>query len=237
MIAKIKARFQNFLLKNGLTSNFYSQGGEDAILYGIFYKKIKKGEKGFFVDVGAYHPILYSNSYFFYRLGWKGINIDACPGSMKAFNKKRPRDINLEIGIDKVAGDSTFYILENKSTMNTFSEAHLKYYNRGKLVKRKVTVETNTLQQVLDKHSRNFKEIDFLNVDVEGMDQRVLESNNWQRYKPKVIVVEIRCKDLDDVKEQVTSLYLTDLGYKIVAKNLLKKDLASVFYVLNNFHY
>jgi hypothetical protein len=55
------------------------------ILRRIFEHK----QKGFYVDVGAYHPFLFSNTYIFYLRGWRGINIDATPGSMKLFNKFR----------------------------------------------------------------------------------------------------------------------------------------------------
>ena len=37
---------------------------------------------------------------FFYKKGWRGINIDALPGSMDLFNKVRPNDINLEGALD-----------------------------------------------------------------------------------------------------------------------------------------
>src|SRR5262249_32770188 len=70
----------------------YSQEGEDMILNRIFGEK----KSGFYVDVGAYHPKRFSNTYFFYKKGWRGINIDAMPGSMKPFNAKRNRDINVE---------------------------------------------------------------------------------------------------------------------------------------------
>ena len=73
----------------------YSQEGEDIILARIFGKQ----QNGFYVDVGAHHPYRFSNTYFFYKRGWKGINIDAMPGSMKIFNKYRPRDKNIEAGI------------------------------------------------------------------------------------------------------------------------------------------
>ena len=61
----------------------WSQEGEDRILYRIFEQQ----PVGFYVDVGAHHPKRFSNTYFFYRRGWRGINIDAMPGSMKNFEK------------------------------------------------------------------------------------------------------------------------------------------------------
>jgi hypothetical protein len=49
--------FRNYCLSS------YSQEGEDLILRRIFEHK----QKGFYVDVGAYHPFLFSNTYIFYE--------------------------------------------------------------------------------------------------------------------------------------------------------------------------
>lgn len=83
----------------------YSQEGEDQILRRMFEKK----NTGFFVDVGAHHPIRFSNTYFFYRKGWSGVNIDATPGSMVSFDKLRARDTNIECGIDEQEDVLDFY--------------------------------------------------------------------------------------------------------------------------------
>src|SRR5437868_6288327 len=73
----------------------YSQDGEDLVLS----RFLSSENKGFYVDVGAHHPTRFSNTYFFYKKGWRGINIDAMPGSMIAFDKMRPRDTNVEAAI------------------------------------------------------------------------------------------------------------------------------------------
>lgn len=78
----------------------YSQNGEDILLEAIFYKQ----QKGFYVDVGAHHPIKYSNTFLLYKRGWRGINIDAMPGSMKTFAKYRKGDINIECGVGSRGG-------------------------------------------------------------------------------------------------------------------------------------
>ncbi|WP_233706612.1 FkbM family methyltransferase, partial [Helicobacter marmotae] len=82
----------------------YSIEGEDRILSALMGDK--EGKSGFYVDVGAHHPFRYSNTYLFYTWGWMGINIDATPGSMAAFRKHRPRDINIECAIGNVIADN-----------------------------------------------------------------------------------------------------------------------------------
>ena len=74
----------------------YSQEGEDRILQRLFENQTP----GFYVDIGAHHPRRFSNTYIFYKQGWRGINVDATPGSMFLFRVFRKRDINLEIAVD-----------------------------------------------------------------------------------------------------------------------------------------
>lgn len=73
----------------------YAQQGEDLILR----EMLAYAQSGFYVDVGAHHPFRFSNTYLFYKQGWRGINIDAMPGSMKLFDRFRPRDINIQCGV------------------------------------------------------------------------------------------------------------------------------------------
>ena len=78
----------SYIFHNNYTT--YSDCAEDRILYYLF--KNKK-EKGFYIDIGAYKPVTVSNTYFFYQIGWRGINIDAFPESMKEFDLVRKEDI------------------------------------------------------------------------------------------------------------------------------------------------
>ena len=165
----------------------YSQNGEDLILNRFLENK----EKGFFIDVGAHHPIRFSNTYLFYKKGWSGINIDAMPGSMTKFNKIRPKDINIEKGVGIKNDQLTFYQF-NESALNTFSkkEAFSKNKDGYKIIKSNL-VEVDTLENILDKYMPLNTKIDFLNIDAEGKDEEVLISNNWEKYKPNYIIIEI----------------------------------------------
>lgn len=161
----------------------YSQSGEDMILDVILYGI----DKGFYVDIGANNPRDQSNTCYFYQRGWSGINIDALPGSMKPFNTERKRDINLEIPISDTEETLTYYNYET-TFYNTFDKEQAKAITE-KLVEA-VELNTKTLAWVLDNHCP-VEEIDFLTVDTEGFDLKVLKSNNWEKYRPKVVVVEM----------------------------------------------
>ena len=86
--------FKNLYITRFATKS-YSQEGEDLLLRRIFEHQ----KNGFYVDVGAHHPFRFSNTYLLYKCGWRGINIDAMPGSMRLFRRFRARDINIECGV------------------------------------------------------------------------------------------------------------------------------------------
>ena len=105
------------LYLNSHAGTYYSQEGEDILLSRIFGEQAE----GFYVDVGAHHPRRFSNTYLFYKRGWRGINIDALPGSMKVFQKFRPRDINLELAVSEREQVLTYYMF-NEPALNGFSK-------------------------------------------------------------------------------------------------------------------
>ncbi len=118
---------KNFLKKFGgpilWGRKSYSQEGEDLIVERMVSKR-----SGFYVDVGCHHPFRFSNTYLFYKKGWSGINIDANPKSMKLFNRRRSRDINLEVRIAKKNGLLTYYQF-NEPALNTFNEQEAQLKN------------------------------------------------------------------------------------------------------------
>ena len=95
----------------------YAMDNEDTAVLNYFKDK----KNGFYIDVGAHHPMRFSNTYLFYKKKWKGIYIDALPGSMKLFNKLRPRDINLELGVGQKEEELNYYMF-NETALNSFSK-------------------------------------------------------------------------------------------------------------------
>jgi len=196
----------------------YSQEGEDMILKRIF----EETKKGFYVDIGAHHPIRFSNTYYFYKLGWSGINVDAMPGSMKIFKRKRPRDINLEISVSSDDNIQTYYVF-NEPALNGFdqyiSEQRDEASDAYKIIK-KIDLRTKTLSSILAENLPKDKKIDFMTIDVEGLDLNVINSNDWVRFKPTVVFIEILNSSLSDIESAEITQVLTNTGYKVFAKAL-----------------
>ncbi|GHD53834.1 hypothetical protein GCM10008110_27800 [Marinobacter persicus] len=187
------------------------------ILKRIFDRK----SVGFYVDVGAHHPKRFSNTYYFYRKGWNGINIDARPGSMQDFSRVRPRDVNLEVPVSEQPEKLKYYMF-NEPALNGFDPAISEERNGkgGYEIESVVELETMRLDKILDEHLPHGKQIDFLSVDVEGLDLAVLKSLDLQKYTPGVILVEILGTSLDGLRDSEVSNYLMQYEYSIFAKSM-----------------
>jgi FkbM family methyltransferase len=201
-------------LRGDYACHSYAQEGEDLILRRIFERR----PKGFYVDVGAHHPWRFSNTYLFYRMGWRGINIDATPGSMKLFRKYRPRDINLEIAISDQNGSVTLYLFDEPALNSTNCQAMRAALEHGYMLVAQPTVPCRRLDDVLGEYAAHFDRIDFLTVDVEGADLDVLRSNDWQRFRPLVVLVEERDTSLEEVLNTPLYSFMSAQGYRLLAK-------------------
>lgn len=195
----------------------YSQEGEDMILKMIF----RNHKKGFYVDVGAHHPKRFSNTCLFYKQKWRGINIDAMPGSMQIFKRFRPRDINLEMAISNKKETLKYHVF-NEPAINTFSRefAQEKEGQKNYRVLYKKDIQTYTLKEVLNEYLPENQMIDFLSIDVEGLDFQVLKSNDWDQYRPSVILIETIGSSLENVMCSEIYNFLSDKGYVLFAKTV-----------------
>lgn len=197
-------------------AHFFSQEGEDVLLERIFEGK----RDGFFVDVGAHHPMRFSNTYNSYLRGWRGINIDPKPGMAADFARLRPGDINLEIGIGLIAGELEYFIF-NEGALNTFDPA-LAAQRDGVgsyhiVERRKMPVKP--LAEVLQAHVPSAQKIDLLTIDVEGLDLEVLKSNDWEKFRPRIILAEdTAATSMRQALDSPLTQYLSSQGYELFAK-------------------
>ncbi|MCE3046736.1 FkbM family methyltransferase [Helicobacter kayseriensis] len=194
----------------------YSQEGEDLLLRRIFEQQ----KDGFYVDIGAHHPFRFSNTFLFYKRGWKGINIDAMPNSMKLFKRFRPRDTNLEIPVGK-SGETLEYFSFNEPALNTFNPniaAKVQKNPHFKLLKT-YSMQITSLAEILQQYLPQGQKIDFMSIDVEGLDLEVLQSNDWDTYRPKYLLVEaLGGGDYEKILTSPLYLYLSSHHYKLFAK-------------------
>jgi len=218
------ARLKNFLQLDKRES--YSQFGEDAVLFAYFWDKEwtpetvgkpKLKRNGFYVDIGAYAPTQLSNTHLFYRSGWRGINVDPTPGVMDSFSKVRARDINLQLAIGEQNGDLEFFSWGSPSVFNTLSAEVAAERSQELGLPEKIQVPCVTLSELLAEHLPDGQEIDFLTVDVEGMDLAVLKSNDWERFRPEMLLVESYVYELESIADDPIHRFAVEHDYQLHA--------------------
>lgn len=183
----------------------FSQEGEDLILDELLGHK----NEGFYIDIGAYHPFQFSNTRMFYNRGWHGINVDVMPETIKLFNKFRTRDINIEAAIASKNKKISYYIYKEKA-LNTCDEDRVEYLKQnGYMPVRKIYVETYTIMEILNKYVEKNQKIDFIDIDIEGMDEEVIEQMDFNKYCPTIIMTE----NLKGEKQNI----IEKNGYKLKA--------------------
>ena len=201
---------------------FYSQSSEDSII-----SKYCIEPSGRYVDVGAGRPIRGSNSYFFYKKGWSGILIDPISRNQRLCRLLRPRD-KFERVLVGQSGLLTFFETYPYE-YSTTSEATFEALLADGLVelKRKSSLSVKPLTSFNLKISD--MEPSFLSIDAEGADFEVLQSNDWNTCKPRVICIE--SPQDNDLNSDSIVRYLNDRGYLLVEQTHLSKIFVSKRYL------
>ncbi len=179
----------------------YGQFGEDAVV-----QTLLKKSSGFYVDVGCYHPILYFNTYGLYRRGWQGIVIDPNRNLGPLFRIFRHRDVFVNTAVGR--SDTRTYYEYADGAYNTLEKSEA-VERRGPVHTRDVSVRP--LAELVKEY--DIQQIDFLNVDVEGMDLEVLTSHDWN-IPPKVIAVEQHIA-FESIQQSDVYAFLKEKNYRV----------------------
>ena len=202
----------------GYASKSYAQEGEDVLLARIFGSK----REGFYVDVGAHHPVRFSNTYFYYKRGSRGINIEPNPTGGRLLKRFRPRDINLEMGISDRPGELTYWMFDEPA-LNSFDQdvVQQRIAQTGYTLIGKKQINVARLDSVLENYIKPDTTIDFMSVDTEGHDLSVLKSNDWTRFRPSWLLVESLGQNvaLDKIQTE-QHLFLLSKDYGLYAKTV-----------------
>lgn len=164
----------------------YAQNYEDVMLW----RALKHIENGFYIDVGAAWPKDDSVTFAFYEKKWSGINVEPNPAMYKELCEARERDINLEVAVGDAVGASMemcFFDNGGLSTLDSdIAEMHIK---DGHAVNR-LNVNIQSLCQIWSEYVPYDQDVHFLKVDVEGYEGTVLKSNDWEKNRPWIVVIE-----------------------------------------------
>ena len=182
---RVLFKFEDTISRSQFKLSF-AQSGEDLIVWFLFDQMDIR--RPTYLDIGAHHPELLSNTALFYLLGSRGINIEPNPSLFLEFAKRRPKDVNLNLGLAETPGSMTFYRMHDPS-LSTFSqvEAERIQFEEGIKIKDTLKIQVENINSILE--SYNFCP-DFVSIDTEGMDLVILKSLDFRKCRPLVICVE-----------------------------------------------
>ena len=210
---------KKILIKNKLFYYFYKllkihKNKKPSIHYGEFAEDIsvnrilKNTKIGKYVDVGCYHPFKGSLTVQLYKRGWKGINIDLSKSSIDLFNLTRKRDINLNLAVSDFDGEANYY--EN-SPINQQNSLIKDNDNQ-----KKITIECRSLNSILEQNK--FQNFEYLNIDVEGSEEKVIEGIDLIKFRPILITIENNNLHIKDYMNSKTYNILVKYDYIFIGK-------------------
>ena len=164
---------------------------EDTAILDYFKNK----QNGFYIDVGCYHPIHRNNTYLLYKKNWHGINIDTSQFSIDLFKFIRPKDLNYNFAVSDKNGFIKLFYQKKLSQLSTIEIDQAKTVFQGNIKEKEV--QAFTLNEILNMGKYKDKKIDFLDIDVEGADLKVLKGLSFEKYKPELVCVEIHEKKIN----------------------------------------
>ena len=208
------------IYRNRKPSIHYGEFGEDILVNRI----LKNLETGKYVDVGCYHPYKGSLTAQLYKKGWKGINIDLSKSSIDLFNLVRKEDINLNLAVSDFNGQTSYF--EN-SPINQQNSLIKNNDNQ-----KKIEIDCKNLNLILEENK--FEKFEYLNIDVEGSEQNVINGINLSKYSPILITIENNNLHINDYIESETYKILIKNNYTFISKTgvtnfFLKNEYAKNF--------
>ena len=212
---ELPLRLVNRLVSHDHGKLSFSQCGEDMIVDFIF--RALGVMKATYLDVGAHHSKLFSNTYYFYLKGWRGANVEPDPSLHEELKRARPRDTNLRLGVAGTEEKGRPFFVMSAPTLNTFSEAEARRYEatgRHRII-RIEPVDVVTLNSLFRSHFDN-KAPDLLSIDVEGLDMEIISSINFEEHRPLVICVETLTYSEDRTERKINEIidYIHSKGYR-----------------------
>lgn len=204
----------------------FSKSGEDIQLW-----QLLKKEKGTYIDIGGHHPKIGNNSYFFYLRGWRGLIVEPNPFFKNLYHQIRPKDHLFQGGVADFDGNMKYYI-QQSNLLNTFSEQYLIENNLLESTTEIRDVPVRKLSSLLEDVNLAGKEIDFMSIDVEGLEFEVASGNNWEKSRPKYLLFESSNALEFDMESNLT-LYLKEREYQLVGKSLLSQKVGTIWFRAN----
>ena len=206
------------IYKNKKPNSHYAEFAEDVMVNRI----LKKIKKGFYVDIGAYHPYKGSLTYNLYSRKWNGMNLDISKSSIDLFNIARPSDININCAVSEFNGETFYYENSPINQQNSLiSQDHKQ---------KKIKIQSYKLSEILK--MQNINSVDYINIDTEGNELEVLMGIDFSKINPTLFTVEDNSFDLNNEIKKKKIIFLKEKNYELiniigVTMFFVKKDTVS----------
>lgn len=178
----------------------YAQNFEDVMLW----RALKLFGPGRYIDVGANHPVRDSVTKAFYERGWRGINLEPVEHYFDALCEERTDEINLCLAVAPKEGELTFF--ESRDTgLSTLSEEMRDIQSGTGIQFVPRTVQCRRLDSICAEYMPEDAPFHFLKIDVEGFERQVLESMDFKRWRPWIVMLESAFDKKPDWEEMLLS--------------------------------
>lgn len=194
----------------------YSQFGEDLSAMNA----LRHVSRGFYVDVGAHHPLKLSNTALMHLAGWDGVNVEPRQEAIAEFEKHRPRARNLRAAIHNELDSVTLHTFRG-GRINTVLADRAEMLSKTKESTGAETVPAMTLNELFERHVPSDVRVNYLSVDIEGYDQEALLAFDLDRHRPDVLCVELHRYDVMNLADNLLVRHLKDNGYHPFAINVM----------------
>ena len=186
-LSGIKTSFTTFATRSW--NKTYSQCGEDVIIQYAFNTIGKKNIT--YIDIGTNTPKRGNNTFLFYKHSRKGICIEPNPLLFRKIKRARKKDICLNVGItDGETDGSLLFYAFSTDCLSTFSKDQAdEYLGHGFRIIGKTNIKTTNINTVINTYFKD-EDPDLISIDTEGFDYRILESFNFEKYRPIIFCVE-----------------------------------------------
>jgi FkbM family methyltransferase len=191
----------------------YAQFGEDLVAASLFHSI--EVERPTYLDVGAFEPIKYNNTYLFYRRGARGVLVEPNVEVTPKLRAERPGDTVLVAGIGTDDAPEADYYVMSHPELNTFDRAQAERLDRehGLKIVRVIRMPLLNINRVIADHFGGAAP-DFLSIDIEGLDYAVLKTLDFARFRPKVVCAETLITATLQHNPETTKL-LAENGYEV----------------------